>query len=298
MDFRDIDLNLFRIFYTVYRSGSFSKAAENLGITQPSISYSVKNLEQKIGVKLFERTGYSSNLTMEAEILIPYIEQALNSIDLGISSVNDFVNLNRGNIAIGVPSHIGVFFLASIIKQFNTIHPNIKIKVISKPTKELFRLLNNNELDVVIDSSPLDDNIYKFNIKKISKEKCAFACNSKMKELFERKIKMTELLKYPLIVPSKTSGSTKELMKVFEKNNLKFEPSFEIATSDMIVQLLEENLGIGYLFEKTIETYPNLKKIDVDVSLPTFDIYVIHKEKVVSIPTTEFIKFINSNRYK
>lgn len=298
MDFYDIDLNLLKTFYVVYRSGSFSKAAEKLGVTQPSISYNIRNLEAIVGVKLFERTGYSSILTPEAEILIPYVEQAINSINLGISGINDFITLNRGNISIGVPSHIGVFFLANIIKQFNDIYPNIKIKVISKSTKELFKLLDNNELDIVIDSSPLNDTLYKCKITKISTEKSFFACNYKMKNLINKKIKINELLKYPLIIPSKTSSSTKELMKIFEKNNLEFNPCFEIATSDMIVQLLEENLGVGYLFEKTINTYPNLSKIDIDITLPKFDIYIIHKEKVVSIPATSFIEFITKHVYK
>lgn len=297
MKIEGIDLNLLKIFYIVYRCGSFSKTAEELGITQPSVSYSIRQLENKLGVKLFERTGYSATLTSEAEVLLPYVEQALNSINMGIDNLNDFIHLNNGKITIGVPAHIGVFLLSDIIKEFNKIHPKIKIKIVSKPTRELFRLLNTNELDVIIDSSPLDDNIYNFNIQKITRESCALACNKKMKKLLNKKVTINEILEYPLIVPTKSSGCTKELIKLFEEKNIKFDPSFEITTSDVIVQLLEENLGIGYLFEKTIENYPNLEKIDLDTKLPYFDIYVINKDKTISIPAQSFIKFVK-NEYK
>jgi len=294
LDFEDIDLNLFKIFYAVYQCGSFSKAAENIGVTQPNISYSIKKLEDNLGIKLFERSGYSALLTSEAEVLIPYVEQSLKNIKNGINSVNDFIDLNKGQISVGVPSHIGVFLLAEIIKKFNMIFPNIRIKVISKSTKELFRLLNNNDLEVVIDSSPLEENIYKFNIQKISTERCAFACNKKLNSLLNHTVQLSEIMNYSLIVPSKTSSSTKALMKTFEKYNFKFEPHFEITTSDMIAQMLEENIGIGYLFEKTINAYPNLQKINLDIQLPVFDIYIISKEKNVSIPAQEFISFIKN----
>jgi len=183
----DIDYNLLKLFYAVCQNRSFSKTAELLGITQPSISYSMKKLEESLGITLFNRENNMA-LTPEAESLLPYVEEAINSIKRGSVEITNITNLKSGNICIGVPSHIGVFLLTSIIKKFNITHPNIKMKITCKSTKELFRLLNNNELDVVIDCSPIDDNIYDFEIEKISKEKCVIACNKKLKELLNRKV--------------------------------------------------------------------------------------------------------------
>jgi len=290
-DVNEIDLSLYKLFYIVYQNGSFSKTAEALGVTQPSISYNIKRLEDSLGVKLFVR-GNNLTLTPEGEILVPYVEEALNSIKNGKNKINDLVNLQSGQISIGVPSHIGVFLLTDIIREFNNQYPNIKMKVICKPTKELLRLLNSNELDIVIDSSPLNENFSNLVLVRLSKEKCVFACNKSCLELLDVLVPLNDLIKYPLIVPSRGSGNTKALMEVFEKKKVEFDPAFEISTSDMIAEMVERNLGIGYLFEKTLDSYPDLKTINVDAKLPVFDIFMIYKDRLFSVTVKSFIHFV------
>ena len=293
------DLTLYYIYYSVCQNGSFSKTAEILGVTQPSISYSIKKLEKTLNVKLFERKN-KLILTPEGEQLLPYVESALNNLKNGEKKINELVHLKKGVIKIGVPSHIGVFLLTDIIKKFNNKYPNIKIKVKCANTKELFSLLGTNSLDIVIDSSPLADNILEYIIIKISTERCAFACNKNRKELLNRKLKLEDLNKYNLIVPSRNSSSTKELIAIYNKKKLEYDPMYEVSTSDIIVDMLEKNMGIGFLFEKTIDKYENLKKVEIDCKLPTFDIFIIYRDYLLSTATLEFIKFtsriLNSSR--
>lgn len=287
-----VDISLYKLFYLVCRNGSFSKTAKELGLTQPSVSYNIKKLEDELGITLFER-GNTLIMTPEAEELLPYVEEALNNLKNGERKINDILQLKRGTLTIGIPSHIGVFLLTGIIKEFSLKYQNIKIEVICKSTKELFKLLGLNELDILIDCSPLEENTKDYVIKKIATEKCAFACNPLRTELIGKNIEITDILKYPLIVPLKTSSSTKSLKRLFENKKMPFEPSFEIATSDMIAEMTEQNIGIGFLFEKTIEKYPNLKKIEIDCDLPTFDVFLLHRPTLLSTTTQEFIRFIN-----
>lgn len=293
MNFNDleIDLSLYKVFYLVCQNGSFSKTAEILGQTQPNISYNIKKLEECLGVTLFER-GNVLTLTPEGEALLPYVEEAISALKKGETKVNDIINLKKGQISIGVPSHIGVFLLTDIIKKFNSEYPNIKMKVTCKPTKELFRLLNINELDIVIDCSPLEENINNFKIVKISREKCVFACNRKNRELLEKPISLKTLSTYPLIVPARTSGSTKSLIPIFESQSIIFDPFFEVMTSDMIAEMAEKELGIGFLFEKTVKKYVDLEIINIEETLPVFDIFMIYKDYLLSITTQVFIKFV------
>ena len=287
-----IDISLYKLFYLVCQQGSFSKTAKVLDLTQPSVSYNIKKLEDELGVTLFER-GSSLIMTPEAEELLPYVEEALNSLKNGERKINDLVHLKRGQISIGIPSHIGVFLLTDIIKKFNFNYPNIKIKVICKSSKELFKLLTLNELDLLIDCSPLEVNASDFIVKKITKEKCAFACNYKNKNLLDKVIELKDLAKYPLIVPLRTSSSTKNLVSAFNKKNVLFEPSFEITTSDMIAEMVEQEIGIGFLFEKTINKYQNLRKINVNCVFPEFDVFLLYKSTLLSTTAQEFVRFIN-----
>lgn len=287
-----VDLSLYKLFYLVCKNGSFTKTAKELDLTQPSVSYNIKKLEDELGVTLFER-GNNLIMTPEAEELLPYVEEALNNLKNGERKINDIVQLKRGTLTIGIPSHIGVFLLTGIIKEFSKKYPNIKIEVICKSTKELFKLLALKELDILIDCSPLEENTMNYVVKKIATERCAFACNSLRKELLESTVEIKDIIKYPLIVPLKTSSSTKSLKRLFEKEKIPFEPNFEIATSDMIAEMTEQDIGIGFLFEKTIEKYPNLEKIEIDCDLPTFDVFLLHRPTLLSTTTQEFIRFIN-----
>ena len=287
-----VDLSLYKLFYLVCQNGSFSKTAKLLDLTQPSVSYNIKKLEDELGVILFER-GNNLMLTPEAEELLPYVEEALNNLRNGERKINDILNLKKGQITIGIPSHIGVFLLTDIIKKFVKLYPYIKIEVICKSTKELFKLLSINELDVLIDCSPLEGNTSNYVIKKIAREKCAFACKYNNNELLGKSIELSDIVKYPLIVPLKTSSTTKFLKSVFEKKKVIFDPNFEIATSDMIAEMVEQDVGIGFLFEKTIKKYPNLKKININCDFPEFDVFLLHRPTLLSTTTQEFIRFIN-----
>ena len=292
MDNDDLSsLYLYKLFYLVCQNGSFSKTAKYLGLTQPSVSYNIKKLEESLGVILFER-GNKMTMTLEAKELLPYVEAALNNLTNGERRISDLIDLKEGKITIGIPSHVGVFLLTDILKKFNQSYPDINIEVICKPTKDLFKLLNVNRLDILIDCSPLEENTGDFHIKKIAREKCALACNIKNKELLARTIGFKELLNYPLIVPLKSSSSTKSLSDIFKKNNIPFEPKFEITTSDMIAEMLDQDMGIGFLFEKTIQKYPNLKKIDIDFILPEFDIFLLYRKTLLPAAAQKFIEFI------
>lgn len=290
----NIKLSLYKDFYTVCKTGSYSQAAKALGTTQPAISYNIKKLEDELNIKLFRRKSNGIELTKEAEMLIPYIEDAFASVIVGEQKVKSLLDYNEGIISIGIPSHIGAFLLVDLIKEFNEKYPNIRFKVISKPTRELFRLLHNNSIDIIIDSSPIE-NDYDFYVKKIGVISGEFACHYSRKELLDREISLKELLKYPIIIPSSTSSTTKELIKVFNKNNIDFVPMFEVSTSDMIANMIDKNIGIGFLLENTIDLYHNLRKINVVANFPKFEIYEIHKENNISVISKKFITYINES---
>ena len=138
-----VDLSLYKLFYLVCQNGSFSKTAKNLNLTQPSISYNIKKLEDELGVTLFER-GNTLIMTPEAEELLPYVEEAINSLKNGERKINDLINMKRGQIVIGIPSHIGVFLLTDILRKFTNNYPNVKVEVMD--LCQLFRHIFSNNI--------------------------------------------------------------------------------------------------------------------------------------------------------
>lgn len=287
------NLDLYRILYIVKKNGSFSKAAEELNTTQPAISYKIRKLEEILGIKIFIRETRPLQLTPEAKVIMPYIENALNGIEMGVRRLEEYNKIEVGEIVLGVPSHISIFLLTDKIKAFNKDFPNIKIKLVSNPTKILFEKLKNNELDLIIDSSPFD-NIYNFYVKKISSEKCVFACNKKEVQLLDKNYSLKTLNEQsiPIIVPSTSSSNTKELKNVYKKYQIEFKPLFETTTSEMIAEMVRKDIGIGYLFQSMVEQYDYMQEIKIENELPSFDIYVIRKQEEISRTCEEFLKYV------
>lgn len=242
---------------------------------------------------MFVRDTRPLKLTSEAEIIMPYIENAVNGIEMGIRRLEEFNKIEIGKIIIGVPSHISIFLLTDKIKEFNKNFPKIRMKLVSKPTKELFEMLKNNELDLIIDSAPFD-NTNNFIVQKISREKCVFACNRIQTQLLNKKYDLKSLNEQsiPIIIPSVSSSNTKELKKVYKKYKVEFEPLYEVTTSEMIVEMIRHNIGIGYLFEKMVKQYDFMQKIQIDNELPYFDIYIITKSEELSRTCKCFLKYI------
>ncbi len=293
LEILDLNLDVYKTFYVVCKVSSYSQAAKILGVSQPAVSYNIKKLEERLGIELFNRKSIGIELTKEAESLISYIEDALTSIYIGEQKINSLLNYSAGIVSIGIPSHIGVFLLVDLIKEFNINYPNIKFKIVSKSTKELFRLLHNNSIDLIIDSAPIE-NGYNFSVKKIGKVDGVFACHKSRVELLDVELELQDICNYPLIVPNNDSSTTQELSRIFIKNKVDFNPMFEVSTSDMIANMVSKNIGIGFLLENTLALYQDIKKINLVTKLPCFEIYEIHKENNISVITKKFIDYINN----
>ena len=116
---KNIDFNLYKTFYIVTQCKSFSKASENLFVSQPAISYNIKELEKALDVKLFYRNAKGVTLTPEGENLYYYIKNACDYICLGEQSIKESKEMISGNIRIGVPTHIGISYLGDKIERFH-----------------------------------------------------------------------------------------------------------------------------------------------------------------------------------
>lgn len=147
----------------VFKEKSFSKAAKNLYISQPSLSASIKRIETKISAPLFDR---SSNPIAPTEIGMQYIRNALeiSKIEEGfLNYVNDNLNILKGEIKIGGSSLFSSYILPPMITRFNKMYPHTDFKIYEDKTKNLMTMLLDGDLDIVIDNAIIvDDKIDSF----------------------------------------------------------------------------------------------------------------------------------------
>lgn len=192
----NIDLELYRVFYVVAKNKHMTKASEELMISQPAISQSIKKLEDQLGGTLFIRSNKGMELTKEGEMFFNYIKGALDLINSAENEFTTFKNLDKGVIRLGVSTTLTKILLINVIEEYHKKYPNIEIKITNELTDNLFLDLEKGKLDLVIYNEGLyDPNIFK--IEKLTSIKEGFLYN---KEYFQDNIKtFNNLNDYPII---------------------------------------------------------------------------------------------------
>lgn len=282
----NLNLNLYRIFYVLAKSKTFLEASEKLYISQPAVSKSIKTLEETLKIKLFHRDNTGLKLTNDGRELLEYIEKSYNILVAGQRKLIDNRDLEHGNIIIGAPSHIVAFYLMKFIKEFREDYPGIYIKIINGSTAFLLEELQQHKVDFIIDSSPIKCNLSNVIIEKlISFETCFVTTDN---SLIHQDIK-----KFDYIMPPIRSTIRKNLEKVLKKNLEDLRVVFEVETTELIINAVKNNIGIGYVIKESILDElenQNLFIVDTKYELPKVELNLVYINEDLTISAKKFIK--------
>ena len=294
--FDNIDLNLFKVFLAVAETESISNAAKKLYVTQPAISRNIKELENILKVKLFIRKSRGVVLTQEGEKLLFYVKKAFNSIYSGERMISSSVNMDVGEIKIGVPSHIGSAILTDCITQFNKQYPNIKFVICNKGSHEIMEMLDSKELDMIIDSYPIagsKDLIDTYNL--IELNNCFIANKSFSELLKEMPLSIKRLKELPLILPINGSTTRTVLEEQLNFNYDSFNPIIEVYSSELLIDFVKNGIGIGYCPRNLVN---NLIKsgefieVFTEIQCPTTQICLVYSPRFLTPPSLTFINLV------
>ena len=246
----NVNLEYYRVFYQAAVTGSITLAAEHLCISQPAVSQAVRHLEGELGTKLFLRTPKGVRLTREGEMLYVYVKRGIESIRDGEEMLKQLKCLDTGVIRIGASDMTLQFYLLPYLEQFHEQYPKIKVMVSNGPTPETIDALENGGIDFGIVSTPFDERngLCSIPVKEI--ENIFIAGNRFRGELEGRELEYGELQHYPCIFLEKKPSTRRFMDSCLEREGICVEPEFELATSDMIVQFVKRNLGIGCLMSE------------------------------------------------
>lgn len=289
----NFDINLYKKFYMVAKSGGFLKASQDMYCTQPALSKSIKQLEEQLNTKLMYRNSKGIKLTDEGKELLEYVEKSLNLISVAEKKIIENGDKLRGELSIGIQSHLAHFFLFPYIKKFKEKYPEVKINIRSRNTSKLLSQLQDNEVDLVIDTSPIESVFNNLEIKELFELNNCFISYKK-----ESITTLKELERENLILPVKTSTPRKQLNLFLQQRNIWFEPIMTIETTGVLKNAVKEKMGIGYILEvavkKEIEK-GELFKIDINEELPKLKLNVIYIDRYLTkIPTT-FLNMIKED---
>ena len=238
------NLEYFKVFYYTAKAGSVTGAANELSISQPAVSQSLKALEQTLGVSLFKREAKGVRLTGEGRLLYSYVEKGYEQIEQGVEKLGQMLNLELGEVHIGASDMTLRFYLLPYLEQFHEKYPRIKVSVSNAPTPETLYKMAENKIDFAVVSTPFvcRDGLEAAKVREVED---VFVAGRKFIQYKNRMLELRELEGMPVIY-LEGATSTRDFMDSFlEKNGVHIQPEFELATSDMIVQFALRNLGVG-----------------------------------------------------
>lgn len=142
------NLNNYKVFYTVARTGNISRAADALFISQPAISKSISKLEEGLGVKLFVRTAKGVRLTDEGQLMLSHVEKAFDNISQGEDEIRRINALGIGQLKIGVSTSLCKYILLDYLQDFIVAYPHIKVIIDCHSTVNTMKLLQERAIDI------------------------------------------------------------------------------------------------------------------------------------------------------
>lgn len=291
----DIDFELYRVFYTVATIGNITKASQELMISQPAVSKSIKKLEEQLGGVLFTRTKRGVVLTEEGREFYKYIKQAVEQINNAESKFSDLINLEIGTIRIGISTTLTRQFLLPYLERFHKEYPRINIQILTNVSSELFNKLQMGLLDIVIVNLPYACNS-EIEIKELQEVHDVFIVGNGYKKLVGKKMKLGELANYPLVLQAKGSISRSFLDKFLADNKVTLEPEMNLASFTLVCDFTKIGFGIGYSTKEYIHDAlenEELYVLNVEPKIPSRKIGLAYSKKnLPSFCTRKLISII------
>ena len=246
-----INLELYKTFYYVAKSGSITQASKELMISQPAVSKSIKILETELNTTLFNRKKDGVSLNNAGELLFNKIKKAMELIISAEEDVNNLNNMESGIINIGAGNTIMQRYLMPVIKEFHELYPNINVIVHTLQTPELIKKAQVGLIDIVFTHLPnnIPDN---FEITKI-KTLHDILVVDKDSIYKDKKIKIKDLETLPLILLPYTASNRKNFDKFCSSNNVVIHPLMEIGNDMTIEDCVLSGLGVGLVVKEYVK---------------------------------------------
>lgn len=287
----NIDLELYRVFYIVAKNKHMTKASEELHISQPAISQSIKKLEDQLGGTLFLRSNKGMELTEEGKMFYEYVKGALELINNAENEFTSFKDLSKGEIKIGCSTTLTKLILMDVLKDFHIDYPNININITNDLTSNLINDLKLGKLDFVIfnESNIRETNL---NLEKIKELKQGFIYNPEFYD--DNVINFEDLNNIPLILQKEESNSRKLLDYIAMQNNVKLVPKMEVVSQELITEFTNIGLGIGFsIIDLAKRNYKTLKELKINKKIPNINIYLTTNKSVsLTFASKMFIKYL------
>jgi DNA-binding transcriptional LysR family regulator len=242
-------LHQLKVFETTARHGSFTKAAEELEITQPTVSSQVKQLSKTIGLPLFEQIGKQLYLTQAGQELLLTCHDIFERLDNFEMKVADLRGNKQGKLRLSVIT-TAKYFIPRLLGSFCELYPNIDISLQVTNHQQIQRRMLENEDDIYVLSQPPAD--IDLKTKVFLDNPLVVIARSDHPLATKRNIPLKELENYPFIMRELGSGTRKAIQSLFQQHKINVSVRLELGSNEAIKQAIAGGLGISVLSKHTL----------------------------------------------
>lgn len=277
----NISYDYYKVFYYVAKYKNITSAAKALLSNQPNITRTIKLLEDMLGCTLFVRSNRGVKLTPAGEKLYLHISAAFKHIQAGEEELFLEKNLQSGQLSISVTEIALHCLMMPVLKKFREIYPKVTIQLSNNSTPQALNALKTGISDIAAVTALMnnDKSLIWIPVKKI----CETAvCSRYFLKLADKKITLKDLTQYPLITTGKDTNSYEFYSDLFFSYGLDFNPDIEASTTDLILPMVRNDLGIGFVPMDFIEKdndRRDLIVLDLTEPIPERTIYIVKNPK-------------------
>lgn len=290
-----MDMKNINTFIYTAELGSFTKAAELLGYSQSTVSFQIRQLEEELGTVLFERINRTVTLTDRGKEILRYahrMKQLAGEMQEMVQPKQEV----RGHLRIAMSDSLCEEIAEKLFVLLQRKYPEITMKIVIAGTDEMFRLLNQNQVDFVY---TLDRHIYHsdYVIVTESREAVHFVTGYQNSLNGKKQIPLQELICQPFILTEKEMSYRRMLSEYLASCSLEIQPVFEVGNTELICRMLEKNASAisllpDYVTEKAVQE-KRLVRLDVkDFQLDIWKQLLYHRDKWISPQMQAFMNVI------
>ena len=286
----DISLELYKVFYYVATTLSFSEASRQLFISQSAVSQSIKTLEKRLDHTLFIRSTKKVLLTPEGELLLQHVKPALEMLDEGEALLSGDTML-KGQLRIGASDTICRYFLIDYFQKYHQKYPDVRIKITNSTSIGCVELLEKGQVDLVVCNSPNSRISNHMKVRPLKEFYDIFAANPESFPVKDRTFQLKDLLDLPILMLSSKTTTSEYLHRTFTSSGLKLLPEVELNSNDLLMDLAGIGLGVACIPDYMLRSHHSLVPIQLETPLPPRQLILVqHDNLPVSQAAERFVE--------
>jgi DNA-binding transcriptional LysR family regulator len=296
---RAVTLRQLRTFKTVADVMSFSLAAHRLKLSQPSVSYQVKELEEALGLPLLDRLGKRVRLTEAGTLLYGYARRMLDTLDEATVAIEEMRGIKRGTLRVGASTTVGIYLLPAALGAFKKLHPGLVISLEIGTRARVTEQVLNNELDLAVVGPASKDP--ELAIIPFLSDELVVVAPAGHALAGKRGLTLKDLAREPFIMRESTSGSRWSLEKEARKAGAKLVAAMELGSNGAIKHAVESGLGLAVISRYAIALELASRRL-VELNVRGFPIrrdwHIVHlRRRKLPAPVHAFIDFLKGTSW-